>query len=356
MPAPPYTLVDNEQTWLDQTDLVFIDPVGTGYSRAGEARARQEVLGPRGRHRVRGRVHPPLPHAQRALGLAAVPGGRELRHDARRRPRRATSSSSGIAFNGILLVSVDPELPDGGVHARATTCPTSLFLPTYAATAWYHKKLAPDLQADLQATLKRSRRSRSADYPRALAKGDRLPPPSATALAAAVVALHGPRREDYVARATCASRSSTSARSCCAPSGARSAASTAASPASTTTGVGERARVRPQHGGDPSAVHRRVQRTTCATELGYKTDEPYHILGGGFTHVGRGIATTASPTRPRRCGARSRRTRTCGCSSRPATTTSRRRTSRRPTRSATSASTPCSARTREQASATRPAT
>jgi carboxypeptidase C (cathepsin A) len=33
MPAPPFHLVDNEYTWLDQTDLVFIDPVGTGYSR-----------------------------------------------------------------------------------------------------------------------------------------------------------------------------------------------------------------------------------------------------------------------------------------------------------------------------------
>src|SRR5438445_6502219 len=34
MPAPPYHLVDNQYTWLDQSDLVFIDPVGTGYSRA----------------------------------------------------------------------------------------------------------------------------------------------------------------------------------------------------------------------------------------------------------------------------------------------------------------------------------
>ena len=31
MPAPPYRLVDNEATWLDQTDLVFVDPVGTGW-------------------------------------------------------------------------------------------------------------------------------------------------------------------------------------------------------------------------------------------------------------------------------------------------------------------------------------
>ena len=34
MPPPPYQMKDNQDTWLDQTDLVFIDPVGTGYSRA----------------------------------------------------------------------------------------------------------------------------------------------------------------------------------------------------------------------------------------------------------------------------------------------------------------------------------
>jgi carboxypeptidase C (cathepsin A) len=34
MPPPPYELVDNEHTWLSETDMVFIDPVGTGYSRA----------------------------------------------------------------------------------------------------------------------------------------------------------------------------------------------------------------------------------------------------------------------------------------------------------------------------------
>lgn len=34
MPPPPYMLVDNPDTWLDRSDLVFIDPVGTGYSRA----------------------------------------------------------------------------------------------------------------------------------------------------------------------------------------------------------------------------------------------------------------------------------------------------------------------------------
>lgn len=36
MPPPPYRLTDNEYTWLEQADLVFIDPVGTGYSRAAK--------------------------------------------------------------------------------------------------------------------------------------------------------------------------------------------------------------------------------------------------------------------------------------------------------------------------------
>ena len=53
LPAAPYQLVDNDQTWLEFTDLVFIDPVGTGYSRRREAGAGQEVPGPGGRHRSR---------------------------------------------------------------------------------------------------------------------------------------------------------------------------------------------------------------------------------------------------------------------------------------------------------------
>ena len=44
MPSPPFELVDNEGTWLTKSDLVFIDPVGTGYSRAGASGSRREIL------------------------------------------------------------------------------------------------------------------------------------------------------------------------------------------------------------------------------------------------------------------------------------------------------------------------
>ena len=36
LPPPPYEMEDNAATWLAETDLVFIDPVGTGYSRAAK--------------------------------------------------------------------------------------------------------------------------------------------------------------------------------------------------------------------------------------------------------------------------------------------------------------------------------
>src|SRR5882762_7386650 len=48
MPAPPYALIDNQQTWLDQTDLVFIDPVGTGYSRAARPELASRFFGLQG--------------------------------------------------------------------------------------------------------------------------------------------------------------------------------------------------------------------------------------------------------------------------------------------------------------------
>jgi carboxypeptidase C (cathepsin A) len=48
MPPPPYHMIDNQDTWLDQTDLVFIDPVGTGYSRAKTIEVARRLNGVQG--------------------------------------------------------------------------------------------------------------------------------------------------------------------------------------------------------------------------------------------------------------------------------------------------------------------
>ena len=168
MPAPPYRLVDNEATWLDQTDLVFVDPVGTGYSRATKIRTGQQVLGRPGRHPVGRRVHQAVPDALRALDFAAVHGRRKLRHD----PCGGLAGhliDHGLAFNGILLVSSILNFQT----ARFTTgndLPYVLFLPTYTATAFHHKRLAPDLQRDLSATLREVEAWAAGDYTVALAQ------------------------------------------------------------------------------------------------------------------------------------------------------------------------------------------
>jgi carboxypeptidase C (cathepsin A) len=79
----------------------------------------------------------------------------------------------GIAFNGIVLVSSILNF-ETAEFAKGNDLPYVLFLPTYAATAWYHHKLAPDLQSDLQRTLKEVEAWAENGYAEALAKGDRL--------------------------------------------------------------------------------------------------------------------------------------------------------------------------------------
>ncbi len=103
MPAPPYGLVDNEETWLSDTDLVFIDPVGTGYSRPAKPELGKKYWGLDGDIASVGEFIRLYLDALRALGLAALPRRRELRHDAggralglsrRTGASRSTASSS----------------------------------------------------------------------------------------------------------------------------------------------------------------------------------------------------------------------------------------------------------------------
>ena len=72
MPPAPYRMEDNPYTLLDKSDLVLIDAIGTGFSRAADAETHQEILGREGRHRGLQRIHSSLHHPQRALDVAAV--------------------------------------------------------------------------------------------------------------------------------------------------------------------------------------------------------------------------------------------------------------------------------------------
>jgi carboxypeptidase C (cathepsin A) len=174
MPSPPYQLVDNPYTWLDQTDLVFIDPVGTGYSRAIKPELGKKFWSVNGDVESVGEfIRLWLTRNERWASPLFLVG------ESYGTTRAAGLSGylverSGIAFNGILLVSsiLNFETAD---FTRGNELPYSLYLPTYTATAWYHKKLPPDLQSqDLGVALGESEKWAADGYPRVLARGDRL--------------------------------------------------------------------------------------------------------------------------------------------------------------------------------------
>lgn len=86
-------------------------------------------------------------------------------------------------LNGIMLVSVVLNFMTLR-FAPGNDLPFILFLPTYAATAWYHNRLEADLQADLEQTLAEVEAFASGEYATALMQGDALPAERRTAIAA----------------------------------------------------------------------------------------------------------------------------------------------------------------------------
>lgn len=173
MPAPPYKLVDNPHTWLDQTDLVFIDPVGTGYSRASKPDLSKKYWTVQGDLESVGEfIRLYLTRYKRWASPLLLAG--ESYGTTRAAGLAGYLINKGIAFNGIALIST--VLNFQTLHfERGNDLPYSLFLPTYAATAWYHGRLAADLQAKpLPELLAEVEAWAENEYALALLKGDRL--------------------------------------------------------------------------------------------------------------------------------------------------------------------------------------
>src|SRR3989442_7049861 len=176
MPAPPYALVDNQQTWLDQSDLVFIDPVGPGYSRAARAELASRFFGLQGDIESVGEfIRMYLTRYERWTSPLFLAG--ESYGTTRASALSGYLIGRGIAFNGIVLIStiMNFETTD---FAAGNDLPFVMFLPSYAATAWYHKKLPPDLQSrSVQEIVSEVEQWAATDYTLALDKGDRLSAP-----------------------------------------------------------------------------------------------------------------------------------------------------------------------------------
>ena len=182
LPPPPYGLTDNEYSLLSETDLVFIDPVGTGYSRAvaGEKAKdfhefEKDIASVGDFIRLYtsryGRWTSPKfligesYGTTRAAGLAGYLQGR---HD--------------VTLNGIMLISSILDFQTARFDT-GNDLPYALYLPTYAATAWYHQKLPSDLQErPLQEVLAEVETFALGEYALALMKGSSLPPKHAPTL------------------------------------------------------------------------------------------------------------------------------------------------------------------------------
>jgi len=173
-PPPPYELLDNDYSLLDVTDLVFIDPVTTGFSRAVPGEEAKQFHGfQKDMELVAEFIRLFTTRHMRWLSpkfligesygttrAAALSGHLQERH--------------GLYLNGIMLVSSILDFSTAEFNP-GNDLPYVLFLPTYAATAWYHRRLDDALQKDLRKTLKEVEAFAAQEYTLALMKGDSLP-------------------------------------------------------------------------------------------------------------------------------------------------------------------------------------
>jgi carboxypeptidase C (cathepsin A) len=175
LPAPPFRLVDNEYSLLDLTDLVFIDPVSTGYSRpvVGEKAAdfhsfKKDIESVGDFIRLYTTRYARWTSPKFLIGesygttrAAGLSGYLQERH--------------GLYLNGIMLISAILNFQTANFDP-GNDLPHILFLPSYAATAWFHKKLEPELQRqNLPATLREVEAFALGDYAQALLQGAALP-------------------------------------------------------------------------------------------------------------------------------------------------------------------------------------
>jgi carboxypeptidase C (cathepsin A) len=174
LPKPPFRVDDNENSILDRSDLVFIDPVATGFSRPAKDEKADQFF-------------------SQSADLESVGGFIRLwttRHERWLSPKYLCGESYGVFraaglaeylrsrygmyLNGLVLIS--------GVLDFATISsgpgndlPYELFLPNFTATAYYFKKLPPDLQSDLPKALAEAREFATDEYASDLHQGAALP-------------------------------------------------------------------------------------------------------------------------------------------------------------------------------------
>jgi len=196
---PPYRTVDNEGSILDVTDLVFIDPVTTGYSRAIPFADASKFHG----------VDSDIQSVGEFIRLWTTRYGRwsspkflagESYGTTRAAGLSGWLASQGFYLNGIVLISSILNFETASFDS-GNDLAYELFLPTYTAIAWYHKRLSSELQAGtLEHAVAESEQFALGEYTHALMQSDRISDQERHDVAAKVARLTGLSPE-YIDRA-----------------------------------------------------------------------------------------------------------------------------------------------------------
>jgi carboxypeptidase C (cathepsin A) len=174
MPAAPYRLEDNPDTLLDRSDIVFVDAMSTGYSRAATAELTQKFLGVKGDIQAFGEfIRLYLSRYERWSSPLFLLG--ESYGTTRAAGIAGYLADHGIAFNGVTLLSMAVDFQTLEWN-KSNDMPYFLLVPTFNMIAAYHHKLSADLTQDMAKTREEVVRWSTNDYALALGKGDAMTP------------------------------------------------------------------------------------------------------------------------------------------------------------------------------------
>ncbi len=170
---PPGQLVDNPYSALDVSDLVFIDPVSTGFSRAAPGVDAKQF------HSLRGDIE----SVGEFIRLWATRNNRWNSPKFIAGESYGTTRAAGLALflqqrygmylNGLIQISTILNWQNEEIYTGNDTA-YLIHLPSYTAAAWYHRKLPAELQRDLRATLKEVEAFAIGEYAAALLQGNQL--------------------------------------------------------------------------------------------------------------------------------------------------------------------------------------
>jgi len=171
-PPPPCELIDNSYSLLDVTDLVFIDPVSTGFSRSAPGEDPEQFHGVERDIRWVGEFIRLYLSRNDRWGSPKFLIGESYGTTRAAGLSKYLQERRGIFLNGIMLISSILNWQTTN-FAVGNDLPYPLFLPTYTATAWYHGMLGEQYRENLEKALKESEKFALNEYINILMLGDR---------------------------------------------------------------------------------------------------------------------------------------------------------------------------------------